>query len=325
MKAIICTNPGKIESLVLGNLPSPIPGKDEVLIDIYYAGVNYPDVLISEGKYQFKPALPFSPGGEVSGIVQAIGDDVHSFAVGDKVCAAMSWGGFAEYVVASESNTYLLSSGAPLDKSAILLETYATAYYALKDRAVMRSNETIAVLGASGGTGTACIQLARLFGAKVIAICSSDDKCEFALKQGAQIVLNSSTMDIKSALKRLGGVDVVFDPVGGELSEACFRSLKPEGRHLVVGFASGTVPSIPWNLPLLKSASIVGVFWGNFWRNSPEQNRSNVQQLLRWLAEGKINPAINKVFSLDHAVKAILELKNRQVIGKNLIAIKSAD
>jgi len=325
MKAIICKNPSEVASLKVGELPQPTPLQDEVMIEVCYAGVNYPDVLIAEGRYQFKPDLPFSPGGEVSGFVVAVGENVTQFSIGDKVCAAMSWGGFAEFVVSKASNTYLLTKNAPLDKSAILLETYATAFHALKDRGTLRSNETIAVLGAAGGTGVACIQLARLIGAKVIAICSTAEKCQFALDQGAHHALNSQTSNIKSELKALGGVDVVFDPVGGELSEACFRSLRPDGRHLVVGFASGKIPNMPWNLTLLKSASIVGVFWGNFWRNNAKQNNANVQQLLAWLDQSKITPAINKIFTLDKTVEAMMELKDRKVIGKNVIQIKNAD
>ncbi|MEQ8239774.1 MAG: NADPH:quinone oxidoreductase family protein [Cyclobacteriaceae bacterium] len=325
MKAIICNNPSTVGALEVGELPQPTPLKDEVMIEVSYAGVNYPDILIAEGKYQFKPDLPFSPGGEVSGFITSVGENVTQFSVGDKVCAAMSWGGFAEFVVAKASNTYLLTETSPLDKSAILLETYATAFHALKDRGTLRPKETIAVLGAAGGTGVACIQLAKLLGAKVIAICSTEDKCQFALDQGAHQALNSQVADIKAELKALGGIDVVFDPVGGELSEACFRSLRPGGRHLVVGFASGKIPNIPWNLPLLKSASIVGVFWGNFWRNNAEQNNANVQQLLAWLDQGQITPAINKIFNLEETVEALLELKDRKVIGKNVIRIKNAD
>jgi NADPH2:quinone reductase len=223
--------------------------------------------------------------------------------------------------VAKASNTYLIPQEVDSKSAAALLETYATAIYALKDRAMLAAGETLVVLGAAGGTGTAAIQIGKQFGAKVIACVSSDEKAAFCLANGADMTINYVNTDLKSELKKLGSVDVVFDPVGGDLSESAFRSLMPNGRHLVVGFASGVIPALSWNLPLLKSASIIGVFWGHFWRNFPLDNARNVRLLLKWLEQEKISPAITKVLPLALGVEALLEISNRMVKGKIVLEI----
>lgn len=323
MKAIVCNTPGKIDDLAYAELSMPEIGEDEVLIKVQYAGVNYPDILISEGRYQFKPERPFSPGGEAAGVVIEIGKNVGYFAKGDRVLCAMGWGGFAEYVVAKAINTFHVPEKVKMSDAAVLLETYATALYALKDRAHLVNGERLVVLGASGGTGTAAVQLGKLFEAEVVAITSSDEKGEHALNQGADVSLNLNKLEVKSKVKALGGADVIFDPVGGAVSEQLFRAINPLGRHLVVGFASGEIPTLPWNLPLLKSASITGVFWGWFWRNQPIENRRNVTMLLKWLEQKKITPSLFQEYSLSNAVLALKDLKERRVQGK--IVLRVAD
>ena len=320
MKAILCSAYGPVNRVDYGEALVPEIKEDEVLVHVNYCGVNYPDVLIVQGKYQFKPDLPFSPGGEVAGQVVKAGAKAGHFRTGDRVLAAMGWGGFAEFAVAKASNTYLLPAGLSEKTAAALLETYATSLYALKDRALLKAGDRLLVLGASGGTGTAAIQLGKLFGAKVVAVASTAEKRAFADENGADYTL-APTDDIKNELKKLGGMDVVFDPVGGPISEEAFRTLKPGGRHLVVGFASGEIPAIPFNLPLLKSASVVGVFWGHFWRNFPEENRKNVRILLKWLAENKIKPNITETYPLADAARALQQLETRQVKGKIVLEV----
>jgi NADPH2:quinone reductase len=320
MKAALVNNYGKLEDIEVADVQPRKPERNEVLIDVKYAGVNFPDVLITKGLYQFKPEVPFSPGGEVAGIVTSVGPDVTFPKIGDRVLAAAGWGGFAEQAIFPASNCFLLPDEVPFREASVLLETYATAYHALVDRATLQAKERVVVLGAAGGTGIATVQLAKTLGAEVIAVAGSKEKLDFCAENGADHSINYMDQDLKAELKSLGGCDIVFDPVGGAASEAAFRSLKPGGRHLVVGFASGEIPSLPWNLPLLKSASIVGVFWGGFWRNFPEKNRANVDILLDWLSKGKIKPQITKEYPLDHIKNALLDIDQRRAIGK--IAIK---
>lgn len=322
MKAILCKSFGSPDQLVYEEVAVPKVGDDEVLIRVRYCGVNFPDTLIVQGKYQFSPDFPFVPGGEVSGTVEQTGKQVRHVKQGDQVLAAMGWGGFAEYAVAKGTNTYLVPPEVPLEAVASLLETYATTIYALKDRALLKPGETLVVLGAGGGTGTAAVQLGHLFGARVVAVASTAAKRQFAMDNGARDALDPGS-DLKERLKALGGADVIFDPVGGPLSEIAFRSLRPGGRHLVVGFASGEIPNIPLNLPLLKSAAIVGVFWGHFWRNQPEDNRRNVNMLLKWLAQDKITPKITKTYPLNEGALALQDLIDRKVKGKVQLEVDS--
>ena len=306
--------------LTFEEIDFPRFGQDEVMIKTAFCGVNYPDVLIAQGKYQFQPDLPFSPGQEVSGEVVAVGTWVDHVQVGDRVMASMGWGGFTELAVAKGSNTYLTPPDLSMKDASAILESYATALYALKDRAMMKPGETLLVLGASGGTGTAAVQLGRVFGSKVIAVASTEEKRAFCLKNGAHQVMAPGE-ELKEQIKQLGGVDVIFDPVGGPQAEMVFRTLKPGGRHLVVGFASGEVPAIPFNLPLLKSAAIVGVFWGAFWRNAPADNRRNVLMLLRWFSEGKLTVNVTKTYQLAEAKTALEDLLNRRVSGKIVLEV----
>ncbi len=318
MKALYCSSYGKIEDLTYGEISNPEVAPDEVMIQVRYSGVNFPDTLIVEGKYQFKPDLPFAPGGEVAGTIERVGAEVKELKKGDTVIAAMGWGGFSEYAVAKASNTYVFPESGNLKKGAVLLETYGTALYGLKNRGALDKGETLLVLGASGGTGQAAIQIGKVLGAKIIAIASSEGKRALAKENGADIVLGYDKT-LKAQLKELGGVDVIFDPVGGEVSEQVFRSLRPGGRHLVVGFASGKIPQISWNLPLLKSAAIIGVFWGHFWRNQPMQNRENIYQLIAWLSKGAINPYISKEFDLKDGKLALKQIMNREAKGKIIL------
>lgn len=319
MKAIFCKSFDENPQLSLVETDQPTPAPDEVLIRTAYCGVNFPDTLIIRGKYQHRPDLPFSPGQELAGEVAEVGAEITHVQVGDPVLASMTWGAFAEYAVAKGSNTYLIPPKVSPREASSILETYATALHALKDRGNMKPGETLLVLGASGGTGTAAVQLGRIFGSKVIAVASSPDKREFALENGAHEAF--APAGLKEAIKALGGADVVFDPVGGELAEEAFRTLRPGGRHLVVGFASGKIPALPFNLPLLKSASIVGVYWGGFWRTSPDENRRNVHLLLRWFSEKKLKVNITRTYPLFQAQKALEDLSGRSALGKIILEV----
>ena len=316
MKGLVVKSPGPLRKHHLSEVDIPKIKPDEVLIKVKFAGVNYPDILISKGLYQYRPELPFCPGGEVSGDVVECGADVTSFQVGDAVLAGIGWGGFAEYAVASATNVYNIPAGITYQVAANILETYATAFHALKDRANLKKGERILVLGASGGTGTAAVQLGKLLGAEVIACASTIEKLEFAKYNGASLLINYQSDDLREKLRSIGGVDVVFDPVGGAISDKALRSLRMGGRHLIIGFASGQIPKIPWNIPLLKQASIVGVSWGGLWRTNPGLNRCNVEQLLKWVQENKILPKVGKVFPLSQAISALEMLEKRSVKGK---------
>ena len=318
-KAILCNSNEGLSSLSLETVSSPQVKADEVRIAVRYAGVNFPDTLIIQGKYQFQPEYPFSPGQEVSGEVLEVGDDVTHVKEGDQVLASMTWGGYAEETVAHKDNTYLLPAVVGFETGAALLETYGTAIHALKDRGNLKPGETLVVLGATGGTGSAAIQLGKVFGAKIVAVCSTSEKRNIALTNGAHVAIGYD--DLKNQLKQFT-VDVIFDPVGGDASEQAFRALRPNGRHLVVGFASGKIPAIPFNLPLLKSASIVGVFWGSFWRTSPLTNRSNINMVLKWLSQGKITVPIAQTIEMKDAAKALELLMSRKAVGKTVLKVR---
>lgn len=318
-KAILCNSNEGLSSLRLEMISSPQVKADEVRIAVRYAGVNFPDTLIIQGKYQFQPEYPFSPGQEVSGEVLEVGNDVTHVKEGDFVLASMTWGGYAEETVAHKDNTYLLPPVVSFEQGAALLETYGTAIHALKDRGSLTAGETLVVLGASGGTGSAAVQLGKVMGAKVVAVCSTAAKREAVLSNGADAAIGYD--DLKNQLKQFK-VDVIFDPVGGDASEQAFRALRPNGRHLVVGFASGKIPTIPFNLPLLKSASVVGVFWGSFWRTNPLANRSNINMVLKWLAQKEIDVVISQTMDLKEAKHALELLMTREAIGKTVLKVR---
>ena len=317
-KAIICSQPTGLNSLEFGELAISDPADHEVLIKVAYAGVNYPDTLIIQGKYQFVPDGPFAPGQEVSGEVIKVGKGVEHVVEGDIVIASMTWGGYSEVTKAHADNVYLLPPGISMEKGAVILETFGTVIHALRDRGGVKAGETMAILGASGGIGSAAIQLGKIFGIQTVAVCSTEEKRKEALSNGANIAIGYD--NLKTSLKQFD-VDVVLDPVGGEMAEQAFRSLRSGGRHLVVGFASGKIPSIPLNLPLLKSASIVGVFWGSFWRENPLANRSNILMVLKWIAQNKVDVPLGKIYPLREAAVALEDLMERRAIGKSVLKV----
>jgi NADPH:quinone reductase len=318
MRALRCHELIGPSGLRVDELPEPEAGPGEIVIDVKAAGVNFPDVLITQGKYQFKPALPFTPGGEVAGVVRAVAADVTGFAPGDSVAATMLFGAFAERVAVPAASAARLPEGVSFEVGAAVLLTYGTTIHALVDRARLREGETLLVLGAAGGVGTSAIEIAKCLGAKVIAAASSDDKLAFCRNRGADATINYSREDLKDRAKALsgGGVDVVYDPVGGDFTEAALRSIAWEGRYLIVGFASGPIPKIPANLVLLKGCQVTGVFWGAFAQREPAKNGANVARVLDWLAAGKLRPHIDGVLPFERASEALERLARREVKGK---------
>ena len=322
MKAILCHKYSSNISLKYEKIKSPIPKKDEILISVKVAGVNFPDILIVQGKYQFKPELPFSPGGEVSGIIKKVGENVKKFKVGDKVFAGSTWGGFSEEAIVMSSNTFKIPNGISYEDAAASMVNYGTSFHALVDRAKIKKNEVILILGASGGVGTAAIQIAKQLGAIVIAAASSKEKLDYCKEIGADYCINYSKDDIKEKVKSLTkgiGANIIYDPVGDKFSEPALRSIAWKGRFLVVGFAAGQIPKIPLNLVLLKGCQIIGVFWGLFFRKNPSANARNFSTILKWIKNKKLNININKKFLLKDAKKALNYVMNRKVKGKILL------
>jgi NADPH2:quinone reductase len=306
-------------SLRVDEVPEPQVGTGQVLIAAQACGVNFPDVLLSRGLYQFKPAPPFVPGGEAAGTVVAVGAGVTSVAPGDRVAATMIHGAFAERICAPELSVVKLPDAVSFEAGAATLLTYATTYHALVDRAKIAAGETLFVLGAAGGVGIAAVELGALLGAKVIAGASSAEKLAFCREHGAEHGIDYRTEDLKERLKELTagkGVDVVYDPVGGSLAEPALRATAWQGRYLVIGFASGEIPKFPLNLVLLKGCQIVGVFWGSFAMREPARNRRHAEQIFAWVAEGKLRPAIDAVLPFTEAAAALGRLEQRQVKGK---------
>ncbi len=330
MKAVLCKEFGPPASLVVEEIESPVPGDGQVLIDIKACGVNFPDLLIIADKYQFKPPMPFSPGGEVAGVVSALGMGTSRVKVGDRVVAAPGWGGFAEQVVADQKDVIVIPQQMDFVAAAAFLFTYGTSYYALKDRAHLKEGETLLVLGAAGGVGMAAVELGKAMGARVIAAASTEDKLAIAREHGADETLlypagpldkdqqRAFSKEIK-ALCGGGGADVVYDPVGGDYAEPALRAINWNGRYLVIGFASGPIPKIPLNLTLLKSCSIVGVFWGASTNREPEKHEKNVRELMDMYLTGKIKPHIFAAYPLAEAVKALEVLAERKVMGKVVV------
>ncbi len=326
MKALLCTSFGLPDSLTIKEIPSPTPQADEVLINVQACGVNFPDLLIIQNKYQFKPTLPFSPGGEVSGVVEMVGENVKRLKVGDNVIALCGWGGFADQVVVKSNRVFPLPRGINFVDGAGALYTYGTSYHALKDRAQLKQGETLLVMGAAGGVGLAAVELGKLMGATVIAAASTKEKLNTCLEKGADYVINYTEEDLRTRLKEITndkGVNVVYDPVGGKLAEQALRSIAWKGRYLVVGFTSGEIPSFPANLPLLKGCSIIGVFWGSFAEREPQQSAQNFAELVAWITAGKINQHIHKIYSLEEAHRALQDLMDRKVIGKAVVKVST--
>lgn len=324
MKAIVCKELGLADKLELvDDWPSPEVGPKDVLISVKAAGLNYPDCLIIQGKYQVQPELPFIPGGECSGVVIGVGEEVKRFKEGDKVISMAQTGGFSETIASHESTVFPMPEGLSFEQAAGVSITYFTSYHALKQRANIQPGETLLVMGAAGGVGTTAIELGKLMGAKVIAAASSDEKLEICKKLGADELINYSEVSIKDALKELTGgkgVDVVYDPVGGDYSEAAVRSMAWNGRYLVIGFASGPIPKIPLNLTLLKGCALVGVFWGRFTTEEPEAHIQNVRELWAYFAEGKLDPLVTDVFSAEQYEDAFNCMLERRARGKVILS-----
>ncbi|MBA1261899.1 NADPH:quinone oxidoreductase family protein [Stutzerimonas stutzeri] len=326
MKAVLCKAFGPTENLVIEDVDSPSIRKGEVLLDVHAAGVNFPDTLIIEGKYQFKPAFPFSPGGEATGVVAAVGESVTHLKAGDRVMALTGWGGFAEQVAVSGQNVLPIPAEMDFTTAAAFGMTYGTSMHALKQRANLQPGETLLVLGASGGVGLAAVEIGKAMGARVIAAASTTEKLEVARNAGADELINYSETNLKEQLKALTngqGVDVIYDPVGGTLFVEAFRSIAWNGRMLVVGFAAGgEIPALPANLPLLKGASLIGVFWGAFAQRQPHDNAANFRQLFAWYAEGRLKPLVSQTFPLEQAGKAIATLGQRKAVGKLVVQVR---
>ncbi|MCU9946477.1 NADPH:quinone oxidoreductase family protein [Pseudomonas solani] len=325
MKAVLCKAFGPAETLVLEEVASPEPKKNEVLIDVHAAGVNFPDTLIIEGKYQFKPPFPFSPGGEAAGTVAAVGEKITHLKPGDRVMALTGWGSFAEQVAVPGYNVMPIPKGIDFNSAAAFGMTYGTSMHALKQRANLQPGETLLVLGASGGVGLAAVEIGKAMGAKVIAAASSAEKLEVAKAAGADELINYSESSLKEKVKELTGgqgADVIYDPVGGDLFDEAIRSIAWNGRLLVVGFASGRIPELPVNLTLLKGAAVVGVFWGSFAQRQPQDNLANFQQLFAWHAEGKLKPLVSQVFPLEKSADAINALGQRKAVGKVVVKVR---
>lgn len=326
MKAVLCKAFGPAENLVVEDLDSPQIKKGEVLLDVHAAGVNFPDTLIIEGKYQFKPPFPFSPGGEAAGVVAAVGEKISHLKVGERVMALTGWGSFAEQVAVSGQNVLPIPAEMDFTTAAAFSMTYGTSMHALKQRANLQPGETLLVLGASGGVGLAAVEIGKAMGARVIAAASTNEKLEIARKAGADELINYSEASLRERLKELTdgqGVDVIYDPVGGKLFEEAFRSIAWNGRMLVVGFAAGgEIPALPANLPLLKGASLIGVFWGAFAQRQPQDNAANFKQLFAWYAEGKLKPLVSQTFALEQVAEAIDTLGQRKAVGKLVVKVR---
>jgi NADPH:quinone reductase len=319
MKAVLCTHFGAPDELELADIPEPHAGPGEAVVRIKAAALNFFDTLIVAGKYQHKPPFPFSPAAEFAGLVESVGAGVSDIAAGDRVIGNIGWGAAREAVAVPADALVKIPDTLDFERAAGLTVTYATTLYALRERAALKPGETLAVLGASGGTGLATIEIGKIMGARVIACASSDEKLTFARAHGADETVNYATEDLRNALKRLGGergIDVVYDPVGGSYAEPAVRSLGWEGRYLVVGFAAGEIPKLPLNLVLLKSCDIRGVLWGSWVRREPAAQRALMTQIVKWCAQGKLSAHVHAVYPLAEIVAALKAITDRKVMGK---------
>jgi NADPH2:quinone reductase len=322
MKALLCKAWGGPETLVLEELPSPRPGPGEVVIDVKAAGVNFPDVLIIQNKYQVKPPLPFAPGAELAGVIKELGAGVTGFKPGDRVIAMTTWGAFAEECVAPVAQLIGMPAGLDFATAAAFTLTYGTSWHALKDRGQLRAGETLLVLGAAGGVGLAAVEIGKALGARVIAAASSAEKLAVCRAHGADETIDYSSEDLRARLKSLTGdrgVDVVYDPVGGQYAEPAVRSTGWRGRYLIIGFANGEIPRIPLNLMLLKGSSLVGVYWGDWTRREPAAAAAGMAELLGWLEAGKLKPHLSGRYPLARAAEALVALASRKVAGKLVV------
>jgi NADPH:quinone reductase len=322
MKAVLCKEWGPPEQLVVEDVPAREPGPDEVRIRMRAAGVNFPDVLIVQKKYQVQPELPFTPGSEMAGEVISVGQGVSHVKPGDRVIAFCGTGAFAEEVIAASRTVVPMPPGLDFDVAAAFTLTYGTSWHAIRDRAALQPGETMLVLGAAGGVGLSAVEIGKAIGARVIAAASSEEKLAICREHGADATIDYEREDLREAIRRETGgkgPDVIYDPVGGRFSEPAFRSIAWRGRYLVIGFAAGQIPSLPLNLPLLKGASIVGVFWGEFTKREPQANLGGMAEMLRWMKEGKLRPHISGRYRLEQTAQALLDMAARKVTGKVLI------
>jgi NADPH:quinone reductase len=324
MKALLCTRAGSPDDLTLGDLPDPVAGPGEAVVRVEAVALNFFDLLIIAGKYQYKPEFPFSPGAEFAGRVESLDPGVTDFTVDDRVVGYARYGAAREKVAVSATRLVKLPEGLDAERAAGLTVTYGTSYYALKDRGALKRGETLVVLGASGGVGLAAVELGKLMGARVIAGASSDDKIDFAKQHGADDGVNYASEDLRDGLKRLGGehgIDVVYDPIGDRYAEPALRSLAWYGRYLVVGFAAGQIPKIPLNLVLLKSCDVRGVFWGSWTEREPAAHHANMTDIIRWTAEGKLSAHVHASYPLAKAAQALKDIAGRKVMGKVVLKV----
>jgi NADPH:quinone reductase len=322
MKAILCSQFCQPDDLVLADVPDPVAEAGQAVIAIKSAALNFFDILMIQGKYQIKPPFPFSPAAEVAGVIESIGTGVTGVKVGDRVIASCGHNGAREKIALPADSLVKIPDSLDFDRAAGIIIIYDTALHALEDRAQLKPGETMAVLGAAGGTGLAACELGKLMGAKVIACASSEEKLEFAKAHGAELTLNYAKEDLKEGLRRLTdgkGVDVIFDPVGGTYAEASLRSIAWQGRFLVIGFAAGDIPKMPLNLALLKSCDIRGVFWGQWARLNPAKNHANLEKLVKWTAEGKLSSHVDRTFPLAQTADALKVLAGRKAMGKVIL------
>ena len=319
MHAWLCENPVGVDALTWKEIPTPAPQAGQVLIRIEAASLNFPDLLIVQNKYQMKPDLPFVPGSEYAGVIEAVGEGVTHLKVGQSVACLSGTGGFGTHTLAPAKLCMPLPAGFPAVDAAAFIMIYATSHHALIDRAALKAGETVFILGAAGGVGTAAIQIAKAAGARVIAAASNDEKCALCKSLGADETINYTTQNMREVLKTLTegkGPDIIYDPVGGDFAEPAFRSIAWRGRYLVVGFAAGPIPALPFNLALLKGASIVGVFWGDFARREPQANAAMMAELAQWYAQGKIKPVIDRTMPMHELKAAYAHMGSRGVMGK---------
>jgi len=322
MKAVLCKSFGGPDTLVLEEVPEPRPGRNEALVRVKATGLNFFDTLIIENKYQLKPPLPFSPGAEFCGVVEALGPGTAGIRVGERVIGSLGYGACRELVVAPAKRLARVPDGVSDDQAAGLTITYGTSLHALKDRAQLKPGETLAVLGAAGGVGLAAVEIGKLMGARVIACASSDEKLAVAREQGAELTLNYARESLREGLRRLTdgrGVDVLYDPVGGELADPALRSMAWKGRYLVIGFAGGEIPKLPLNLVLLKGCDVVGVFWGSFVDREPEAHAENMAWLLGHVAAGRLSARVHAIYPLAETPAALGVLARREATGKVLV------
>ncbi len=324
MRAVLCTEYGSHENLTVTEVEDPVPAAGQVLVEVHAASLNFPDLLVIRGLYQFKPEPPFVPGAETAGVVAVLGEGVEGVAVGQKVATVGVAGGFAEFRVVDAHSLIPLPDDADMQIAAATTMTYGTSYHALMQRAHLIAGETLLVLGAAGGVGSAAVEIGKALGATVIAAASSDEKLEFCEEIGAQHTINYTTEDLRARVKELTGglgADVIYDPVGGDITESAFRAIAWEGRHLVLGFTAGDIPKLPLNLPLLKGASVVGVFWGSFTAREPELATANLATVASMIADDTLRPRVTDVFMLDEIVDAYELLATRKAMGKVVVVM----